>query len=237
MAQYQIPRDEAAVARVTQALRRNSAAMAALNRGDLAGAENVLRVAGIDIPPGYKLNARGGLDYVAVDNRTHWYDPQYLAPIVVGATGGLAALAGGPAAAAGGGAGATTAATGPVGGIPLAYTAGATVPNAAALGTSAGAGGASALSRILGGLNTANNTANTVTNAAGKSSLLDKILQGAGLGVAGFNAINSFRNPPANEQLNRILGLSEQRINDSAPLFKALNTMALAGLPRYTRGE
>ena len=133
------------------------------------------------------------------------------------------------------GASAAPAAAGPVGGIPIAYTAGATVPNAGALGTSAvaGAGGASALSKILSGLN----TANTVTNAAGKSSLLDKILQGAGLGAAGFNAINSFRNPPANEQLNRILGLSEQRINESAPLFKALNTMALAGLPRYTRGE
>lgn len=58
----------------------------------------------------------------------------------------------------------------------------------------------------------------------------------AGLGLAGVGAANQMRTPPAQANLERVLGLAEDRVNKSAPLFDALNRMALAQLPDYTKG-
>jgi hypothetical protein len=78
--------------------------------------------------------------------------------------------------------------------------------------------------------------------AAGGGSILKDILSGVGdwapTALAGANAVRQLtQGPPAAQQdLERILKLSEGRINQTEPLFQALNAMAQRGMPDYAKG-
>lgn len=208
--------------------------------GRLSAAE--LRQLGYQVPEGYAFSfgGRAGLGTL-MDGEQSWFEQGYPA-IAIGTVAGLGAAgalpgfgASGAAASAEGTAaglgqyGADVAAANqfaPMAALPSAQAVPASVamnavPGAATSagigGTAAGVGGAgSAISRFL-----------------GDGNLRDL----AGLGVAGLGAVNGLRTPSATASLERMLGLAEQRVTDSKPLFDALNTMAMAGLPKYARGE
>lgn len=131
-----------------------------------------------------------------------------------------AMAAGGGAAGAGGGAAAS--ASGPTG----LY--GAVPPAVASHGVSAGLGaGAGTAANIAG------NAANSFLGGD-KGSMLRNIL---GLGTAGLGALNSMRQPQANKQIEDMLGIATDRVNSSKPLFDALQSMAMQGLPTYAKGN
>lgn len=102
---------------------------------------------------------------------------------------------------------------------PVATGAGATAGSIAATSGAAGLTGASLLQQILKGLKDYGPL--------------------AGLGLSGYGAIKGLTQgpPAANEDLKRILGLAENRVNATEPLFQALNAMAYGQLPKYTKGQ
>lgn len=164
-------------------------------------------------------------------------------------TGGLldafaAPAAGGSAAAGGTSAGASGASGGLLPGI--------TTPMQVAAPAYAGTAGMSAADvagGMLGGAGAGATAAGATAGAgaaSGGSGLLNSILKGlkdygpiAGLGLAGANAVRGLTQgpPAANEDLKRILGLAEGRVNATEPLFQALNAMATAQLPKYSKGQ
>jgi hypothetical protein len=122
--------------------------------------------------------------------------------------GGAGMLGVGPLAGSGAGAGA--------GAGTASAGAGSAGAGAGAAGTAAAAGGSSLLSKILTGIKDYGPTALGVTSAV--KGLTDG-------------------RPPAEDQLNEILKMATGRVQASEPLFQALNRMASAQLPKYTRGE
>lgn len=162
-------------------------------------------------------------------NADHWYsDPRILGPIAVGTATGLGALLGGPAAAAPAAASAGAGGVIPSSSIPVSSLMGG--PAAASAGLTAGAGGAGAA-----GLTSA--LANGASLASGKS-LLDQILDWAPVGAAAFGAGKQLlQGPPqAQQDLERILKLAEDRINASQPNFDQLNRFVTSRMPDYVKG-
>jgi len=147
-------------------------------------------------------------------------------------------LSGGGAAA--GGAAASGAAQGASGVLPSAAIPGlhAAVPGAiASQGISAGLGaaGAGAAGGALGAA-----AAGGASGAGG--SIANRIFGGtagdlipAGLGIASLIRGLTQGRPPAEDRLNNILGIAENRVRAQEPLFQAITSMANAGLPRYAR--
>ena len=122
---------------------------------------------GASLPDGYDVSQDGEIVYT---NKTPALQQAAWASLPIAAVSGAGALMsayGGPTA------GAVTAGAGPAGGIPIAYTAGATVPNAAALGTTvattAAARAAAAAAAARGG----SSVVSTIRNVAGKASARD----------------------------------------------------------------
>lgn len=171
-------------------------------------------------------------------NADHWYsDPRVLGPIAVAAGPGIGALANpsavfslssapsaAPAAASAGAGGVI-----PSSSIPVSSLMGG--PAAASSALTAGAGGAGAA-----GLTSA--LANGASLASGKS-LLDQILDWAPVGAAAFGAGKQLlQGPPqAQQDLERILKLAEDRINASQPNFDQLNRFVTSRMPDYVKGQ
>ena len=94
----------------------------------------------------------------------------------------------------------------------------------------------------IGSARGAANAANIGGSASGGGSLLRNILHQVGqyapTALAGANAVRQLTQgaPQAQQDLERILGLAEGRINQTEPLFQALNSFAMAGLPDYAKG-
>jgi hypothetical protein len=138
-----------------------------------------------------------------------------------------ASLMGGPAAASAGLSGAGLASSA----LPAAGLMGG--PAAASAGLS-GAGAAGGIgSRIA---SVSGSGAGEV--AGGGESILRDILKWVPTGLAGVNAVRSLTQgaPPAQANLERLLQMAEGRVNQTQPLFDALNAMAQAQMPRYSRG-
>jgi hypothetical protein len=174
-----------------------------------------------------------------------WWDKLGNAmPWIVGGTMGAGALQsagvlpGGAAASAGG--------TGPVGGIPLAYAPGATVPNAAALGTS-----------VAGGAGAAMSAADLMSNklAPHASSILDamKKLVTTPQGLTGIAALipaltallkNGGSNGPfgsegtaLTDEIRHGLTSQRERFDATKPAFETAQNMAIGMAPtRYRSG-
>lgn len=203
----------------------------------------------LGVPQGYNLNFQGEL----IDNSRPWWEIPAVAGSMLAGAYGIGALAGE------GGASAASAAGGalPNSGASLIPAASASVPQAVAGTASAGvpfAAGTTAAGLLP-------NTGDALIPAASRSvpqaatsaasaatahngqSLLQQLLgdhnrlgNAAALGLGGLNAVNSLRQPAANDDLKKMLGLAEDRVNSSKPLFDALQTMALAGMPTYAKG-
>ena len=166
----------------------------------------------------YKLDAKGNIvDTQGFLVRNLWW----IAPT---------ALVGGSALGSLGSGGGATATLGPSTPANIAATTAATTAGGpaapAALTLGAGKMGAGVLPNIA--------TTAATTALKGGGSTVGKIL---GLGAAGLGLANSVRQPPANKQLEDLLGIATDRVNSSKPLFDALQAMATAGLPTYARGK
>ena len=99
--------------------------------------------------------------------------------------------------------------------------AGALAPAGAGAGAGAAAAGAAGASAA--GL------------ANGSSLLKDILTKYAPLGLAGLSAVKGFQQPAATGDLNDVIGLAKNRVQQSEPLFQALNRMAMSGLPNYAK--
>ena len=180
-----------------------------------------LRQLGYDVPGDVKYTSGGGRMQAGAFEETTAADKSIVGGAAAGMTAGLAANALAPAAAA---------------------TLGPSTPaNIAATTAATAAGGPAAPAGIaaLGGAG-AGVGANIAKNAA--NSFLDgdktsKIRELLGLGAAGAGLLSGMRTPPANKQIEELLGISTDRVKSSEPLFDALQAMSLAQMPKYTRGE
>jgi hypothetical protein len=149
----------------------------------------------------------------------------YMAPAAFGMGAGA-----GAGAAAGGGAGAAS--MGTQGMYDAGMFAGPSATAGANMAGTLGSGlGGSAAANIL--KNVAGGGGNKLTDS---SSLLNTILgKIAPLGLAGLSAFKGFQTPPAQSQLNDVIGTAKHRVDASEPLFNALNKMAYSQLPDYTK--
>lgn len=111
--------------------------------------------------------------------------------------------------------------------IPGLVTANASAGGGLGAGTAA-AGGGSILDRVL-------DSATPEVRNGVLGWLSDNWSDLAGLGLGVGAAAQGFREPQAQKDLERILGLAENRINQAEPLFDALVAMSQAQLPKYVR--
>lgn len=161
-------------------------------------------------------------------------------PAVYGAMQG--AGAGGAAGGSGAGSGAAVLpssslpASALMGGPGAVGTGASVLPSASLPVAAAAAPGAA--STVGGGVQGAMSGAGV---AGGGSSILQDILNGVGdwgpTVASGIGAARSLSQgtPRAQQDLERILKLAEGRINQTDPLFQALNAMAYRGLPQYAK--
>lgn len=172
-----------------------------------------LRMMGIEIPPGYRLDPKSGsLDYVAVDNSKHWYnEAKYMIPAI--ASGGLAA-----GALAGMGGAAAIAPEVGIGGLNTATL--TSIPGVTTgVGAGIGAGVPTAASLIAGSqiapeVGIAGLDPSTLTSIPGVTTGI-----GAGLGKAAGNALGTAGKALANSAA------------DGIPEWARAAIAAMSGLP------
>jgi hypothetical protein len=142
-----------------------------------------------------------------------------------------ASLMGGPAAASAGLSGAGLASSA----LPTAALMGG--PAAASAGLS-GASGASAAGGI--GSRIASVAGSGAGSGVGGGSSLLKDILGTyvPIGLSGVQAVRGLTQgpPKAQQDIERLLKMAEGRVNQTQPLFDALNAMAMAQMPAYSRG-
>ena len=192
---------------------------------------------------GYAVNDKGEF---YDQNATHWYDPQYLGPLAVGAATGLGALGafgGGAPAAASGGVGSAAAAN------PGAYI------GADVLGAEAAASPAGIAPNIFaplagnlpaGGAGLSAGAGSGAASAAGAAGGIGKFLAdnknviGAALGIGGGLLGRKLmpQQPttvPVPPELQQLLTEATRRTMNQGPLSDAITQQALASLPSYAR--
>lgn len=196
----------------------------------------VKSILGSSLPPGYDVSQSGQIVYT---NETPLLKQVAIASLPVTVPTALGAIfgGGGGAGAAGAAGAAESGATTAVPSMPWTIPAGFDASMGAA--PAGFLAGAPALGSTEPGVMAGTTLgANGVSGLANGSSLLNSILtKYVPLGLAGLSAAKSFQTPSANQDLQDIIGTAKSRVQQSEPLFQALNRMAMGGLPNWTKNQ